>query len=269
MTSSRSPRRNSWTDVRCSPADSTFKVLVRSVDSDGVDEYVVLNLLDALVRKSLLIADRSAGRMRFSMLETIREFAGKQLEVSGVAEEVRDAHGRHFADRESSVMTLWDSPQQREAYAWFGTELANLRVAFRWAAERGDLDVAANIATYAGILGYLVENLEPIGWAEELIEAARAVDHPRLATLYVLASECGLAGRIDDAVRYRHGAMEVMARGGEVLFGFECLLGRMYLLTGNPEQWANWCRPNRTRVRHPRTPSRVVRPYRNGGRSAR
>jgi hypothetical protein len=37
--------------------------------------------------------------------------------------------------------------------------------------------------------------------------------------------------------------MEVMASGGEVLFGFECLLGRMYLLTGNPEQWADWCRP--------------------------
>jgi predicted ATPase len=230
---------------RCSVFAGGFDVQSACAVSgfDGVDEYVVLDLLDALVRKSLLIADRSAGCTRFSMLETIREFAWQQLEVSGVAEEVRDAHGRHFAERESSVMTLWDSPQQREAYAWFGTELANLRVAFRWAAERGDLDVAANIATYAGILGYLVENLEPISWAEELIEAARAVDHPRLATLYVLASECGLAGRIDDAVRYRHGAMEVMASGGEVLFGFECLLGRMYLLTGNPEQWANWCRP--------------------------
>jgi hypothetical protein len=31
--------------------------------------------LDALVRKSLLVADRSAGRIRFSMLETIRQFA--------------------------------------------------------------------------------------------------------------------------------------------------------------------------------------------------
>jgi predicted ATPase len=179
---------------------------------DGADEYVVLDLLDALVRKSLLNADRSTGRTRFSMLETIREFAGQQLEASGLADDVRDAHARHFADRESSVMTLWDSPRQRDAYTWLSTELSNLRVAFRWAADRGDLDVAASIATYAGVLGYLVENHEPIGWAEELIEAARAVDHPTLATLYVLASECGLAGRIDDAVRYRHGAMEVMWR---------------------------------------------------------
>ena len=31
---------------------------------------------------------------------------------------------------------------------------------------------------------------EPIAWAEELIEPARAVDHPRLAFLYVMASQC-------------------------------------------------------------------------------
>ena len=42
---------------------------------DDVDDYAVLDLLDALVRKSLLVADRSAGRTRFSMLETIRQFA--------------------------------------------------------------------------------------------------------------------------------------------------------------------------------------------------
>ena len=47
--------------------------------SDDSDDYAVLDLLDALVRKSLLVADRSAGRTRFSMLETIRQFAEEQL----------------------------------------------------------------------------------------------------------------------------------------------------------------------------------------------
>ena len=36
----------------------------------------------------------------------------------------------------------------------------------------------------------MVENYEPIAWAEELIESARAVDHPRLASLYAIASQC-------------------------------------------------------------------------------
>ena len=47
--------------------------------SDDLDEYAILEVIDALVRKSLLVADRSTGRTRFSMLETIRQFAEEQL----------------------------------------------------------------------------------------------------------------------------------------------------------------------------------------------
>ena len=99
-------------------------------------------------------------------------------------------------------MALWDSPRQREAYDWFTIELANLRTAFRWAADHGDLDVAATIATYAGFLGLWSKTTSRSAWAEELIEPARAVDHPRLAFLYVIASQCWMAGRIEAAVGY-------------------------------------------------------------------
>jgi hypothetical protein len=54
-------------------------------------------------------------------------------------------------------MAEWDSPRQREAYRWFAIELANLRTAFRWATDQGDLDVAATIATYVGLLGAAVQ----------------------------------------------------------------------------------------------------------------
>jgi predicted ATPase len=47
--------------------------------TDNLDEYTALDLLDALVRKSLLIADRASGRTRYSMLETIRQFAEEHL----------------------------------------------------------------------------------------------------------------------------------------------------------------------------------------------
>ncbi len=73
--------------------------------------------------------------------------------------EVRAAHARYFAGREADILALWDSPRQREAYEWFTVELANLRAAFRWAADRGDLDVAAAIATYAALLGAVVRQL--------------------------------------------------------------------------------------------------------------
>src|SRR5581483_9922514 len=64
---------------------------------DDPDDYVIIDLLDALVRKSLLVTDRSAGRTRFSMLETIRQFAEEQLVARGAATETSNAHARYFA----------------------------------------------------------------------------------------------------------------------------------------------------------------------------
>jgi predicted ATPase/class 3 adenylate cyclase len=214
------------------------------------DEYVVLDLLDALVRKSLLIADRSAGRTRFSMLETIRQFAEEQLVASGAATEARAAHARHFAGREADILALWDSPRQREANDWFTAEVANLRAAFRWAADHGDLDAAATIATYVGWLGVMVQTYEPIAWAEELIEPARAVDHPRLAFLYVIASLCYTTGRIEAAVGYSDGGQIVLARSRDAPpYGIEAMLGSVYLVIGQPERCVELCRAGLARRR--------------------
>jgi hypothetical protein len=225
---------------------------------DSMDDYAILDLLDALVRKSLLVADRLLGRTRFSMLETIRQFAEEQLVAHGEATEVRTAHAGYFAGREADIMSLWDSPRQREAYDSFTVEFANLRAAFRWAADHGDLDAAATVATYAGFFGYLVENYEPIAWAEELIEPARAVDHPRLAFLYVIASLCYLSGRIEEAVQFSEAGQTAVRSGrGVVPFGLEGVLGGPYMAIGQPERWVQRCRALLARGRDTHALTRV------------
>ncbi|HWR47728.1 MAG TPA: NB-ARC domain-containing protein, partial [Pseudonocardiaceae bacterium] len=218
---------------------------------EDLDDFAIIDLLDALVRKSLLVAERSGGRTRYWMLETIRQFAEEQLAASGAADTVRTAHARHFAGREADALALWDSPRQREAYTWFSAELANLRTAFRWAADQGDLDAAATLATYSAFLGIWVNNYEPVAWAEELIEAARAVDHPQLAFLYVLASLCWNAGRIEAAVGYSDAGQLVIGSGRheEVPFGMEGVLGAAYTPIGQPERHVEWCRTQLARGR--------------------
>jgi predicted ATPase len=227
---------------RCSVFAGGFDLQSACAATFSDDEFATMDLLDALVRKSLLVADRSAGRTRYSMLETIRQFAEEQLVSSGTATQARSAHASYFAGREADITALWDGPRQRDAYVWISAELANMRTAFRWAADHGDLDVAAGIASYAGPLGYLVGNCEPISWAEELIEPARAVDHPRLAFLYVQASLCWVLGRIEEAVGYADAGQRVIDNGGEVPFGSEGRLGFVYAAIGQPERWVEWCR---------------------------
>jgi predicted ATPase len=235
---------------RCSVFAGGFDLQSACAVMGSDDDFAILEVLDALVRKSLLVADRSSGRTRFSMLETIRQFAEEQLVAHGEASEIRAAHSRYFAGREVDVLALWDSPRQRAAFDWFTVELANLRTAFRWAADQGDLDVAAPIATYAGWLGAVVQTLEPIAWAEELIEPARTVDHPRLAFLYVIAAQCFTTGRIEEAVGYSDAAQIVLGRSRDAPpYGIEAVLGLVYVAIGQPERLAELCRAQLARRR--------------------
>ena len=225
------------------------------MDSD--DDFAILDLLDALVRKSLLVADRSSGRTRFSMLETIRQFAEDQLVARDEASQIRAAHSRYFAEREPDILSLWDSPRQQEAYHWFTVELANLRTAFRWAADQGDLDLAAPIATCAAFLGFRVENYEPIAWAEELIEPARAADHPRLALLYGMAAQCWMTGRVEAALGYSEAGQIFFSEGCEGLpYDVESLLVSVYQAIGQPERAVGWWR---TQLPHGRNPTIFTR----------
>ena len=73
--------------MRCSVFAGGFDLAAasRSCGGDGLDEYAVLDVLDSLVRKSLVTAERVGGHARYGMLETIRQFAEDQLAATGDA----------------------------------------------------------------------------------------------------------------------------------------------------------------------------------------
>jgi predicted ATPase len=228
----------------CSVFAGGFDVTGARAVAHSDDELATLDLLDTLVRKSLLVPNRTSERTRFSMLETIREFAQEQLAAVGDADDTRNTHARYFADRETDIFTLWDGPRQREAYLWVTAEMANLRAAFRWAADHGDLDTATAIAHYAAFVGFWGEQHEPLRWAEELIAPARAVRHRKLAQLYTAAALCYTSGRVEDAVEYAAAGQAAVTSGGfdEVHAEMEASLGGSSLVIGEPERWVDWCR---------------------------
>jgi predicted ATPase/class 3 adenylate cyclase len=229
---------------QCSVFAGGFDLAAVCAVVDSSDEYVTLNVLDELVRKSLVVADRTTEHARFTMLETIRQFAEEQLVASGGADEARTAHATYFAGRERDVLALWDSPRQRETYEWFATEFANLRAAFRWAFDREDLDGAAAIAFYSTFFGTWSYQNEAVGWAEELIEHANAVEHPRLAQLYAASTQCAISGRIDHAVGYADASQLAINSGrfDDVPYDFEAWAGAPYMIAGQPGRWVTLCR---------------------------
>jgi predicted ATPase len=174
---------------------------------NGLDDYALLDVVDSLVRKSLVTAEQVLGHTRYGMSETIRQFAEDQLAATGTLIEIRDRHARYFAGLAVAHWDIWDGPGQRVALDWVEVEFANLRAGFRWAADQHDLATAAAIAAHTAMLVQPLERYEPVGWAEEILEAARAVEVAQLPRLYTAANLCMYTGRPEEAVGYAQAAL--------------------------------------------------------------
>jgi predicted ATPase/class 3 adenylate cyclase/DNA-binding CsgD family transcriptional regulator len=174
------------------------------------DEVDVLGHLDSLVRKSLVVADHTtAGRTRYSLFETIRQFASERLEAAGDIEPTRDRHAVYYAGEAGARWDRWNGPGWRDTVDWVDAELANLRAAFRWSSARGQVVVATDVAAHAALMGFSVQLFETLAWAEELLPAARAADVPRLPRLYTAAGYACFAGRAEAARVNAHRAVEL------------------------------------------------------------
>jgi predicted ATPase/class 3 adenylate cyclase/DNA-binding winged helix-turn-helix (wHTH) protein len=211
------------------------------------DEYDMLDLLESLVRKSLLVVDRTGVKARYVMLETVRQFAEEQLGTADRGQQCRDRHAQYFARQTELSIDAYATPGARNAYYWFGTEVANLRAAFRWATSQDDIDTAATIAGKTAHIAVFSQSFEPISWCEELLDAGQAQRHPLLAYLYAGAALCCYAGRPEDSLRYAEAGWALRNEPGHerVLHGFDAV-GLMvgYVFSGDPETWIAIAREN-------------------------
>ena len=186
-----------------------FELASISAVVDGSDDIDVLHHLDLLVRKSLVVADLTAPRTRYRLFETIRQFAEDRLDEARELEPTRDAHAAYFAREATAHWERWNGPGWRDAVDWVEIELGNLRAAHRWAAARGHLERATDIAAHAALMGFSVQLFETLTWAEELLVPATAADARRLPRLYTGAGYACFVGRAEAARAHAHRATEL------------------------------------------------------------
>jgi predicted ATPase/class 3 adenylate cyclase/DNA-binding CsgD family transcriptional regulator len=111
-----------------------------------VERYQILDQLALLVDKSLVAADNAAGRTRYRMLETVRQYALEKLGESGEGDEVRNRHRDHYSNM-AAALDNPAGPGPRVSIKKVESEIDNLRAAFAWSRENSDTERALVLAS--------------------------------------------------------------------------------------------------------------------------
>ena len=91
-----------------------------------VDERDVVDLLEHLVDKSMVLAVEQEHRSTYRLLETLRQFAESKLAASGGSDEYRNRHVDYFMRVAAQWGALASSSEQREANARLLADRPNL-----------------------------------------------------------------------------------------------------------------------------------------------
>jgi predicted ATPase/class 3 adenylate cyclase len=119
----------------------------RAVVTDGdVAAWDVIDALDSLVRKSLVIADDQAGGgTRYQMLETLRQYARDRLDEDDETDTWRRRHAEYYADLAAQIGAGLLGPDEFEWRTRLELELDNIKAATSWAIDRGDASLAMRL----------------------------------------------------------------------------------------------------------------------------
>ena len=167
----------------------------------GIDEADVLDLLSALVARSLVLGDEAAwGERRYRLLESIRQYAEERLNTAERID-LSDRHVGFYVDFAENAARGLHGPDQLRWVQRTVPELANLRNAMAWALATDDAVSAERFLSSA-------DDLErgPIG-AAALHNAEAVLQLPSINTIerYPFAL---MAGALAAMVRGNHARAE-------------------------------------------------------------
>ncbi|MGH8994414.1 MAG: ATP-binding protein, partial [Acidimicrobiia bacterium] len=137
---------------------------------EGPDRLAVLDLLDGLVAKSLVMVDDGAGpETRYRMLETIRQFAALALSRAQETAALRDAHLGFCLASAGRMEERLIGPNPA-VIRWAAAESDNYRVALDWALSGADSEAALHLARpLAFLLGHRGRIREAREWLERAL----------------------------------------------------------------------------------------------------
>jgi len=143
-----------------------FEDILAVCSSEVQSEDAVRRDLSTLIEQSLVMAETSGTRTRYRQLETIRRFAVDQLGDDEPI--VRDRHAYHFARLVEVEAARLLTAEEADAIERMSSAHDNLRGAFRWSMDNGDLESASRIVISLPDGGYWRSRNELVDWSRSV-----------------------------------------------------------------------------------------------------
>ncbi len=175
---------------------------------EEIEETEVVALLSGLVEKSLVVAEPTEqGRVRYGLLEPVRQYVFEKLEDSGEAEDIKRSHTGYFLALAEEAEPWLSGPREVEWFERLEEELDNIRAALSWARAHKEAELSLRLA---GALGGFWFWAGHYGEAREWLEAALAQEGrtSTLARAKALAAASSVAWAQSDLGRAKGAAEE-------------------------------------------------------------
>ncbi|MGI9043091.1 MAG: protein kinase domain-containing protein [Gemmatimonadaceae bacterium] len=184
----------------------------------GIESSDVVDLLDRLVEKSLVLATVTRGVMRFRIMDTVREFAARRLGSAGEAEVTIDKHVQYFATQAQSLGDRFRGADTRAASAAALSDIDNLNAAMDRLGQRGRHTEKARLVTTLDLFWQIGAPSAGRLRFDELVAVLDEIDiDARLSTLIEAASFFSTLGFARTAITLLDRARDSATNSGLVL----------------------------------------------------
>lgn len=193
-----------WARVSTFAGGFTLDAVEAVCAGDGVEEFEILDLVDSLIERSVLLRDDTdPDRVRYRMLETIRAYGADKLDPAD-GDQRRRAHLAWHAALTERFAAEWFGADQVGWCRRLRCEIGNLQVALETALDSADtapvaLGIVTRLEPFWVVTGRVTEARR---WLDRALAATSDAGARRIDALLLAAELAALQGALDIATPF-------------------------------------------------------------------
>ncbi|MFC0432418.1 LuxR C-terminal-related transcriptional regulator [Kutzneria buriramensis] len=182
-----------WRRLAVFPASFDLAAVTAVCSDDGLSAADVLPTLAELVDKSVVRKETYGGRVRWRMLQPVREYAAELLATSGEQDVLMARHRDYYLGQTEGWASAWVSANEVEYLHAFEHDMPHLRQALEWSLTTPGQESAGQLLAVNLARSHAWFAMGNLREGQEWLRRAQEVDAAAEGQAFVLATSVWLA----------------------------------------------------------------------------